>query len=486
MRGQRGIALLVVLALLTLLVGAVMFGFAGDLAQNRKQQQTTDALAKAKEALIGFAAGVNLNPSPSCAGAPNCVRPGDLPCPDSDNDGVAEGSCGNAVGTTGQTARLDRLPWKTLGLEDLRDGDGERLWYAVSNNFKYNVRTICATHGDPGCLNSGSPGTITVRGNDGAIIYDGATVSGAIAVVIAPGAVLQRQGSASPQDRSPAGVNDPANYLDIGNGEDNKDFVDSSNTNGFINGLVYDASRNVIVNDRVLSVTYTDLMPILEHRVAKEVRNCLTGYAAGSHGRYPWAARIDDSAAGDFSSKQGYRFGRIPEQFDDTLLGQIPAGGPLAGVVSFVCGLTPAVCMSNSWPSPAATPACNIPVGSWWVNWKEQVFYGVAAAYAPAVIVQLVPPALTVPPPGGCGIPGNCMTVNPPSATEDKQVVVIVAGKQLASVAGGQPRGTTAQKSDPANYLEGANATNVPNAPSNFTFTQQPGGASFNDYLLFQ
>src|SRR5882672_3304901 len=110
---QRGIALLIVLALLVLLVGTVMVGFSGDLSrQSRKQQQTTDALALAKEALIGYAAGVDLT-----AGA---ARPGDLPCPDQNNDGVADlGTCNSAA------ERLGRLPWKTLGLPDLRDGDGE-------------------------------------------------------------------------------------------------------------------------------------------------------------------------------------------------------------------------------------------------------------------------------------------------------------------------------------------------------------------------
>src|SRR5882672_3976399 len=116
---QRGIALLIVLALLVLLVGTVMVGFTGDLArQNRKQQQTTDALAMAKEALIGYA-----------AKDPN--QPGVLPCPDSDNDGSADSPCG----ATGVTA-IGRLPWKTLGLPDVRDGAGECLWYAVSANFK--------------------------------------------------------------------------------------------------------------------------------------------------------------------------------------------------------------------------------------------------------------------------------------------------------------------------------------------------------------
>ena len=31
-----------------------------------------------------------------------------------------------------------RLPWKTLAIPDLRDGAGERLWYAVSVRFKRN------------------------------------------------------------------------------------------------------------------------------------------------------------------------------------------------------------------------------------------------------------------------------------------------------------------------------------------------------------
>ena len=496
---QRGVTLLIVIVLLSLLIGFVVIGFAGDLArQNRKNQQTTDALAMAKEALIGYASGVDLNPSPSCTGAPNCVRPGDLPCPDTDNDGVAEGSCGNASGTTGQAARLGRLPWKTLGLHDLRDGDSERLWYAVSNNFKNNVRSSCLLPGQAGyvpgaeaaCLNSDARGSITVRDNAGVIVNNGTnpdpfTPSGAIAVIVSPGSVLQRQGSVAMQDRSAAGVDDPINYLDVGNGEDNAAFSDGG-VDGFIAGAIYDTGGALIVNDRLLSITYADLIPVLERRVAREVQNCLTGYAAASYGRYPWAARIDDSATGDYSSKQTYRFGRLPEQFGDTLLGLVPAAGPLAGVVSLVCGLTPFICMSNGWPSPTATPACNIALGSWWSNWKEQVYYGVAAAYEPAATVQLIPPAVTVPPPGGCGVPGNCMTVNPPSAAEDKQVVVIVAGKQLAPVAGGQPRGTTAEKSDPFNYLEGSNATNVANAPSNFTFSQQPATASFNDYLLFQ
>src|SRR5690606_23241172 len=132
-------------------------------------------------------------------------------------------SCSKTGGTT-----LGRLPWKTLGLPDLRDGDGERLWYAVSENFKNNPRSNCDFPGQPTCLNSNTRGTITVYNRYGKAIHDATMQTGAIAVIIAPGAVLRRSGAASEQDRSSAGVNAAVNYLDTSGTEDNADFADNT------------------------------------------------------------------------------------------------------------------------------------------------------------------------------------------------------------------------------------------------------------------
>ena len=127
--------------------------------QIERDKKTAEALAQAKEALIGYAINVQFPNSNSCYNTfthiNNCPRPGELPCPDTNNDGSAD-SCSN------QSDRLGRLPWKTLGLPDLRDGSGERLWYAVSNNFKNNPRGNCYTAGSSGCLNSDTMGTISV------------------------------------------------------------------------------------------------------------------------------------------------------------------------------------------------------------------------------------------------------------------------------------------------------------------------------------
>ena len=127
---QRGIALLLVLSLLGLLAVVLVIGFTGDLTrQNKRQQQTADALARAKDALIGYAANYRDD-------HPDQVF-GYLPCPDM--NGIAgEGIANPACGTEDVTV-IGRLPWKSLELPPLRDGDGECLWYAVSGNFKNKI-----------------------------------------------------------------------------------------------------------------------------------------------------------------------------------------------------------------------------------------------------------------------------------------------------------------------------------------------------------
>lgn len=452
---------------------------------------TARALEQAKAALIGYAVSVDLTSGSR--------RPGDMPCPDSLDAGTIDGSCGSAAGSN-QSQRLGRLPWKSLGLPDLRDGDGERLWYAVSNNFKYSTRTSCLNPGDAGCLNSDTRGTITVRNSSGTVIYDGSnpdvyTPSGVIAVIIAPGGILKRQdGTDQVRDCSGAGCNsngtcvstatakcNPVNYLDILSGtEDNAAFTDGSATDGFIQGVIRDASNNVVVNDKVIVITYNDLMPALERRVAAEVMNCLTAYAATAQnsGRYPWAAPVGNWPS--FADQVNTKFGRIPDTMGDTLLGL--GGWPITAV----CPLLPGLCMSSSWPS---SPSCNF-AQSWWRNWKEIVFYGVADSYKPSVTVSISPLTASVPGPSSCGACGgsSCLLVDPPSTCADKKVVVLVAGKRLSSSAypagGGQPRDlqSAANGTDPANYLEGTNV----NTATSYTYEVQTISNSFSDYLLYQ
>lgn len=402
---------------------------------------TAESLTQAKDALIAFAATVQLDNT--CTGT-NCARPGDLPCPDINNDGLADSPCGNASGSTGQSLRIGRLPWKTLGIPDLRDSSGERLWYAVSNNFKNNTRNTV--------LNSDTQGTISVYSATGILLNDGNSVAGtgAVAVVIAPGEVL------AAQDRSNANINTPSNYLDSAtvNGitHGNSSFVDGSSTDGFIQGRIKDANGNLVVNDQIVVVTQNDILKVIQKRVAKEVKNCLIEYASLSNGYLPWAARIRTTSAPSYLDFSGRLFGRIPYDFTNS----VNDNGNL----------------SDMW-GPTCNTHNNNTESGWWINWKEMVFYGVADAYSPT------PQGSTQTCTGG----GACLIVNPPSTAANKQFVVIVAGEKLT----GQNRVTNANKGTLSNYLEAPNPTSYlspPNEPTSFSLGNY--SSSFNDTVVFQ
>lgn len=469
---QRGVVFIVMMVILVLGTATFLVSSLNSASlQIARDQVTADALAQAKEALIGYAASVDLTSGSK--------RPGDLPCPDTNNDGLQEASCGNASGSTGQTTRIGRLPWKTLGLPDLRDGSGERLWYAVSNNFKYNFRTTCSSSGQPGCLNSDTAGTITVRGADGTIINDATAGSGVAAVIIAPGDVLQRQGAVSPQNRScTVGVNcdatekcttvpptltpkcAPVNYLDDVAAEDNASFTDNPlSTDGFIQGRIKDSSGNVILNDQLLVITQDNIMQAIQKRVAAEVKLCLSEYAADpqNNNRYPWGAPITDLIG--YQDQNGRYFGRVPDtpfvntcqSSDGNFCSQpIPIGG-----------------MSTMWGGN-----CNISSGSgWWLNWKEMVFYGVASSFKPR---DTNAPSF----PSACASPGNCLNIG--SSSTPARFVVIVAGKKFPA----QNRATSGDQSTASNYLEGGNEN--ADQSGGYTFIQSAPSATFNDTLVYQ
>lgn len=440
--------------------------------QIERDKITADALAQAKDALVGYASSVTLTSSGS-------ARPGDLPCPDINNDGSADTPCSGNV--------LGRLPWKTLGLPDLRDSSGERLWYAVSTNFKNSPRTTCTNSNLTGCLNSDTSGTISVFSSDGVLLNNGGGGTGAVAVIIAPGAPLTRQDNISQIRGCTVGVDcdvtdkctsaspttvpkcNPVNYLDNATvgaiTQDNANFVDSSASNGFIQGriTIYDPATKtnpVILNDQLLVITQDNIIQPIQKRVAAEVKNCLSEYAANSQnqgplpnqGYYPWAAaRTVSGSSIVYNDSDRLEFGHIP----DALFAQTCSDTGGSNCNSIQNGG-----MMNNWG-----PACSLANTNWWVNWKEMVFYGFTHNLRPHNLGHN----------HACSN-GTCLVINPPSTVADKQFVVIVAGKKI----GTQVRSTNADKSSLSNYLEGANANGAT------PFEQSPLTTTFNDTVVFQ
>jgi type II secretory pathway pseudopilin PulG len=346
---------LVALFLLVVLASAAAIGTGLRAGAAQRERATQRALALAREALLAYAAERPID---------TAVGPGYLPCPDTDDDGWAESTCGSLSGHLGQEDRLGRLPWKTLGLPDLRDGHGERLWYAVSTKYKGLLN--CAASRDCRDLTPAAAlGTITVRDTRGAVVHDGtladparAADGGAVAVVISAGPPLVRADGrvqrrecdagecdalgrclANPPQR--AARCDPRNYLDLApataGGEDNAAFVDRSdgaararNSDGFIHGPIAAADGTLVVNDRLATIGYADLMPRVQARVALEAAQCLRR----AHPLPRPASACSSSAF----------LGRIEGDFDNS-----------------ACNLA------------ATEPA-------WWTPWKPYVLYALAPA----------------------------------------------------------------------------------------------------------
>ena len=238
--------------------------------QIERDKVTSSALAKAKEALIGWsAARGNLGGNP---------RPGEFPCPDINVPGSA--NYGNEAGSCVAGA-IGRLPWKTLGIEELKDGYGETLWYAIDGSFRKRN-----SNSQP--INSDTRATMQVYDRDGATLLT-PPGSEAVAIVFSPGPVLGAQSRGAGQQTT------RSNYLDNTGPPTIPVARNNSVTNGpFIQGSVKDASDNVVINDRLLVIAARDLMPAIEKRVAAELKIMLGTYYNTNGNKYPNPAAYND------------------------------------------------------------------------------------------------------------------------------------------------------------------------------------------------
>jgi hypothetical protein len=278
-RRQNGAALIIIAFLLALVFAAYLIDVSNSLQLNAaRKQKTSAALAEAKAALIGWSAA-------------HTSMPGALPCPDTLNNG-SSGLCTASAGLIG------RLPWKSLGLPDVRDGDGECLWYAISPLYR---NTISVSNRSTNPINSNVPGTITIKGADGADLA--APTNPVIAVIIAPGASL------SGQDRSISGSSvcggsaSASNYLDSAQGVNNATGNVVASNYTFIA-----ATASATFNDSLAYITAEDLYGPVRQRIAGELTGAgspatsgLRKYYADNH-VYPWAGDINGNVISNASS----------------------------------------------------------------------------------------------------------------------------------------------------------------------------------------
>lgn len=453
---QRGAVLLVGLIIVMVAMAAGLLALFGQrMAEVRREIKTNQALAQAKQALLSFASN-SLNTSSSPCGGMDCNRPGDLPCPD-DGTGVPPGSSAN----TCLPNALGRLPWYTLNLPDLRDGNGERLWYARSVRFRNRNRLIAPA----GPLNPDTAyGQITVRASDGTTLIHQATNpaqngTGAVAVIIAPGPPLYRNDNLQ-QVHSAANYWTARHYLDcwgtVGcNVEDNANFVNDSATNGFIMGPVRRGNAEY-VNDRIVTITRDEMLAGVNKRVAAEVAAGIEAFW-NKWGYFPAPAALSNinclSTANVNTSCNGVV---VPLSPAAVTFGRVPAAP------------SPLLPYQHYWTSVSASQLlAGDPRGNWFQQngWREHVFY----ALAERCIGEN----------NNCSVAGSYLTVNnpPAAAVTGKQAVIIVGGARV----GPQIRVSIGDRTTITNYLDDQNATPLAGL---FAMRSSNPAIKFNDVLV--
>ena len=327
---QRGFAMIALLALAAL-ISAFLIASALSLTSagvsNEREDRSMSALRKAKAALIAYAANEQWQLYRALPSVPPAAyfQPGALPCPDQDDDGDADCFGSNTASMIG------RLPFKTLGIDDLRDASGERLWYALSHDFRKLRCSVPPAPPITGCttINSDTLGQLTVTGM--------APATQVVAIVFAPGAALDLRAVGGPQqDRtSIAAHNDYTNYLENVNLGDNIHFTFTST------GLPTPTS-----NDRLLAITQADLIaavePVVAANIARDVKPLVQDYFT-KWGAYPFAMTFaaPPPSVTAYQGASGQQQGLLPLTNDPTwfkwwkaTVTQIPPGGSGTEIVT--------------------------------------------------------------------------------------------------------------------------------------------------------
>lgn len=432
---QRGMTLVMLVFVIGLAaVGYLLYALNPVSVKNERDKKTALALAEAKVALIGYASAQ--------------PRPGSLPCPDTNNDGTTDTN-----GNVNCYSNIGRLPWKTLGLEDLHDGHGERIWYALSTNFS-TVPSSLIINSDAavGLLNvcpaggCGDPSPVPAVPSAPFPIY-----SQQVAILFSPSYPL------AGQDRQDGVDANPNPVLNIDNAKKSNNFLDvitiganqfnnasgSNNGNDFIMGPVTST-----FNDSLLTISTNEIFGNIDKRMQSkatlaEIASCLIEYAnnnaAANDKRLPWSVPFDLGPAANYND---------PINFDDT-------PSIYTGRIAYHIADSTAASPIHDWNTGAASKrkkmeyCSNWP--SWWNSWKNHVFYAVSKDFAPDIAAPQV-----------CS--GNCVTVD---GIGPFAAVLIFAGKKLA----GQVRVSNTDMANPANFLEGRNAIEIVNNSGSGDFT---------------
>jgi len=290
---QQGVALMVFAMLLLTIVGSTFLVNSRFINPELKSKQDSQkALSDAKQALINFSLRYFYN-NPSGA---NFNALGRLPFPDRNQDSLYDGEsdCSTAAAPISSNVLIGRFPWLSEGTPclprninaDIRDGDGERLWYAVSANLvRHTANDLLGFI--PNTFPAPAAPPLIPLTNNWLTVYDplGNILSNRVAfIVMSAGKAINgqvRNGVAPPVNRYLDSFTLPDSTI-VNNADAILDFVTAPESTTF--------------NDQLIYVTIDELMPLIEQRVLYELRALLLSHYQANANRYPFAADLGGPA----------------------------------------------------------------------------------------------------------------------------------------------------------------------------------------------
>lgn len=265
----------------------------------KREAATRESLRLAKEAVLGWVA--------QSAASTGELYPGRLPCPErllyanrgdgTSNQGLAGPFGGEACDPVG------RLPWKTLGVGQLRDGYGEPLWYAVPTG------TWALTNvGDALVINPASTNRLTYQG----------TANSVVAVIIAPGPPLRTAGLGTPASGCTAVTQTRVAASAAATAASVSDFLECGNESG--NYIL--AGTEPWGNDRTISITAAEVITAIagavQDRIQRQVAPKLNDHYVAANAKWgrsflPYASRFNTvPSANALCGTTTERFGLLP------------------------------------------------------------------------------------------------------------------------------------------------------------------------------
>lgn len=455
---QRGAALLIFLVLLVLGgLTYVVSGFGPEMIEARRQKKTDAALAHARDALVGYAITFRESQNQIADNAGN-PRPdpvyGYLPLPDlgtanNTNTGCLwEGCDANLSGNALNKTIVGRFPWRLLGTEPLRDGQGECLWYVVSGSHQRVDKAVPMNWDMPGQIE-----IVTTTTTDTAKLKSLLTSphQRPVAIILSPGPIVgdQNRSLLGGNDVSQCGGNyNPANYLDPNLATALLDHADNpAATSAYFTGNTSTdtSTTNMAISTRGRVVREGATM--LKQACAPNANNCLTvandiGLPIDSEFLF---GAIRKNA--NFRTQMNTMLDRMTVCLRDEI---VAAGGSL-GVYGKIAGADNNTCYGQ-YVEPRG----------YYPSYKEMIFIAAPGSANVTVDGALQPSCA-----GALLLAGqrDMTTLRCPAFTTPSEL---------------QKRITASDKSDNCNYLEGTNLISFTNNGTSFSGAGQLGPVKAN------